>query len=299
MRTYSRLEDALADGPAVAVVANPTSLHVQTARAALAAGANVLLEKPVAADLASARSLLEEARRSRSAISVAYCFRYHPLYRRLREAVAEGRLGRPFHLRTWQASYLPGWHPWEDYRTSYAARADLGGGVVRTLDHDLDMIRWILGQPTQVLASASSLAGLGLGVEDTADMVFRLGSAQANVHVCFGRRDYSRGLCVTGEQGSAELDWNAGSLTIRCGNDVKEIVRLSEGFDLNDVYLEMTREALAGLAADPPRPAVDLAHGVAALEMALGALESSKTGRAVQLVASSPFSGRACSAFSR
>ena len=111
----------------------------------------------------------------------------------MKEAVAEGRIGRPFHARTWQASYLPGWHPWEDYRTSYAAREDLGGGVVRTLDHDLDMVRWTMGQPIEVLASASS-AALGLSVEDTADMVFRLeGVELKNVQIA-PLKDGSGGL---------------------------------------------------------------------------------------------------------
>jgi len=269
--TYADLDAALADRPAVVIVANPTSLHAQTARGALAAGASVLLEKPVAADLDSARSLQAAAIAAPGACSVAYCFRYHPLYRALKDAVAAGRLGRVFHARSWQAGYLPAWHPWEDYRTSYAARADLGGGVVRTLDHDLDMLRWILGPPRRVQALASN-RGLGLGVEDTADILLDFEAAQAHVHVSFARRDYSRGMSLVGDQGSADLDWNAASLTIRCAGQADEITRLPTDFDLNTIYADMVRDAMAGFAESPPRAAIALEDGIAALKIALAAL---------------------------
>ena len=274
VRTYGDLDAALADSPAVVIVANPTSMHVDTARAALAAGASVLLEKPVAADLDSARSLQAAVTAARGACSMAYCFRYHPLYRGLKDAAASGLLGRVFHARSWQASYLPAWHPWEDYRTSYAARADLGGGVVRTLDHDLDILRWILGQPRRVQALASN-RGLGLGVEDTADMLLDFEAAQAHVHVSFARRDTSRGMSLVGDQGSADLDWTAATLTVRPAGQDPQITRLPADFDLNTVYVDMLNDALAGFAENPPQAAIPLEDGVAALEIAVAALECS------------------------
>ena len=302
VRVYRELDAALADAPAVVLVCTPTSLHVPAAHAALRAGACVLMEKPVSDTLESARHLAAEADRLGGAVSMAYCFRYHPLYRGLHEAAAGGRLGRVFHVHAWQGSYLPDWHPWEDYRTSYAARADLGGGVVRTLDHELDQVRWTLGQPSEVVAAGGAISGLGVDVEDTADMIFRTsprpgraspwrsrmaGGAQANVHVSFGRPGPARGMWVVGEKGSACLDWSAASLTIterRGAEDtVERVVRLPDDFDLNRIYVDMLADALAGFEAAPPRPAIPLADGVAALEMALGALEASAAGRAVAL----------------
>lgn len=284
VKVYHSLADALADGPWLVVVANPTSLHADTAAAALKAGANVLVEKPVAGDMKSARKILAAQKDSPAMVSVAYCFRYHMLYRQLHDAVKGGRLGRVFHAHTWQASYLPSWHPWEDYHASYAARAELGGGVVRTLDHDLDMIRWIMGQPVEVLASAGAMSGIGLEVEDTADMIFRFaGGTQASAHVSFGRRDYCRGMWVVGEAGSANLDWNAGTLTITAGDEVAEKVSLPGDFELGTIYVDMLRDALAGFAASPASPAIPLADGMAALEMALGALASSENGKSVCL----------------
>ena len=284
VREYSELDKALSDRPWAVVVANPTALHCSTARASLGAGAHVLLEKPVAADLEQVRELLETASESAAAISVAYCFRYHPLYLALADLVRGGRLGRVFHIRCWQASYLPGWHPWEDYRAGYAARADLGGGVLPTLDHDLDFVRWVMGQPSEVLASVAKLSNLVLDVPDTADLLLRFSNqAQASVHLSLARRDYSRGVTAMGAEGSADLDWAAGTLSIQIGGPRETAAALPPDFDLNSVYLTTLDDALKGFAEDPPRAAVTLDDGVAVFEIASAALRSSASGQSVFL----------------
>ena len=284
LKVYRDPEEAWADAPWAVVVANPSSLHVETSLQAIRAGAHVLLEKPVSGDLESARELLDSSRSSSCCISMAYCFRYHPLYRAVHDAVSQGRLGRIFHAHTWQGQFLPAWHPWEDYHDSYAARVDLGGGVVRTLDHDLDMVRWVLGQPVEVLASAGALSGIGVEVEDTADMIFRHPDrVQASVHVSFARQDYARGMWVVGEKGSVNLDWNASNVRIFEGAELAETIDLPGDFDLNTIYVEMLRDALTAFEATPPVAAIPLDDGVAALEMALGSLTSSEAGKVVQL----------------
>lgn len=281
---YHDLDEALEQGPGVVVVANPTALHARVVQAAVDAGACVLLEKPVCSDLEEARSLKEGVDRTGGVCGMAYCFRYHPLYREMKEVVDRGLLGRVFHAHTWQASYLPDWHPWEDWRTGYAVRPELGGGVVHTLDHDLDFLRWTLGQPREVLAAAGPLSGLEVTVEDTADMIFRFPDRlQAHAHVCFARRDYARGAWLVGEKASARLDWGDGALTVHDGKDIVHELRLEEDFDLNRIYLSMLRDALEGFERESPVAAVPLGDGVAALEMAEGALASAAEGRAVSL----------------
>ena len=277
-RVYAELDTALVDQPFAAIVANPSSLHATTACRLLKAHVPVLLEKPVASTMEDARAVEALAAEAGVPCSMAYCFRYHPLYLKLHDYVHTGSLGRVFHARSWWASYLPNWHPWEDFRTGYAARRDLGGGVVRTLDHEMDTLRRMLGQPRSVLASAGSLGGLGLEVEDTADMIFRFADGvQAHSHVSFARRDLSRGMTIMGEEASATLDWNAGSVTVADDHAVLEREIIPPNYDLNHMYLEMLGDALRGFSATPPRAAVPVENGVAALEMALSALEASCT----------------------
>lgn len=283
-QVYTDLDAAIADSPYAAIVANPSALHAETTKRLLKAHVPVLLEKPVCVTEEEAAELLKVASAEPTPCSIAYAFRHHPLYSALHDIANSGRLGRIFHADTWWAAYLPSWHPWEDFRSGYAARVDLGGGVVRTLDHELDMLRWNLGQPRSVIASTGSLAGLGVEVEDTADMIFGFeDGAQAHCHVTFGRRDLSRGASLVGEHASATLDWSAGTLTVADGSGVQELIGLPDGFDLNEIYLRTLAEALDGFDGKAPRTAVPLEDGVAALEMALGALRSSRLGVRVTL----------------
>lgn len=271
---YTDLHAALEERPAIVIVANPTSLHASTAIAAMEAGAHVLMEKPLADGREAARTICDAQVRTGRVVSMAYVFRYHPLYRAMKEIVESGKLGRVFHVRSWQASYLPDWHPWEDYRISYAARAELGGGVIRTLDHELDMVHWLCGRPNEVLASVGTLSDLPLNVEDTADMIFSFaGRRQATVHVSFARHAPSRGLSIVGERGTADLDWQNGIVTVARGNELTTEASLDKGFDLNTVYRAMLKEALVAFERDDA--AVPLQHGIAALEMAEAALQSS------------------------
>ena len=103
------------------------------------------------------------------------------------------------------------------------------------------------------------------------------------MHVSFARQDYVRGMWVVGEKGSANLDWNASTVRIFEGSELAETIDLPADFDLNTIYVEMLREAMDAFDATPPTAAIPLDDGVAALEMALGALASSEAGKAVQL----------------
>lgn len=281
---YVDLDAAIECRPDFAIVSNPTSLHVPTAKALVTANIPVLLEKPVADSLRSSQSLMTASEQCAVPVSMGYCFRYHPLYRRVKHELSSGRFGRVFYGRLWQSSYLPDWHPWEDYRDSYAARRELGGGVVKTLDHELDMLRWLLGEPDRVIASVGTLSSLEVNVEDTADMVFHLPDGlQAAVHVSFARRGYDRGLSIVGEQGTCQLDWQSGTLSIQRTSGESELVRLPKTFDLNSVYVDWLRSAIEGFSQKPRRAAIPLADGIEALRMAEAALRSSELRRGVSL----------------
>ncbi len=162
VKVYHCLADALADGPSLVVVANPTSLHADAAAAALKAGANVLLEKPVAGDMKAAQKIVAAQKDSPATVSMAYCFRYHMLYRQLYDAVKGGRLGRVFHAHTWQAGDLPSWHPWEDYHASYAARAELGAFDKFTIDSSRVIAQ---SAETNLTASISQIFDADIAVE--------------------------------------------------------------------------------------------------------------------------------------
>lgn len=156
---YATLDEALARRPDIAFVCNPTRLHLAAAQRIAEADCHLFLEKPISDTLDGVDELARTVR-DRGLITVVGCqLRFHPLLRRVHAVLREGALGGVTAARIACGEYLPGWHPYEDYRTTYAARRDLGGGVILTLIHELDYAYWLFGAPRSDHPAAAATIG--------------------------------------------------------------------------------------------------------------------------------------------
>ena len=138
--------------PNAVIVASPTSLHLETAIPAAEAGCHILLEKPISHSTERLDQLEKAVKESGSKILVAFQFRFHPGLIRAKQLISDGEIGRVISAHVHFGEYLPAWHPWEDYRKGYAARADMGGGVVLTQCH-ADYLPWLVGKVKSVWGS--------------------------------------------------------------------------------------------------------------------------------------------------
>lgn len=123
------------------VVASPTSEHLSQATSVVDAAVPALVEKPLAMTADEAAALAPAGDR----ITVGFNLRFHEPVRSLVELVRTGAIGQPLSGRLWFGSWLPDWRPATDYRNSYSARADLGGGVLLDAIHELDLCVWLFG----------------------------------------------------------------------------------------------------------------------------------------------------------
>ncbi|GJM33453.1 MAG: isomerase [Saprospiraceae bacterium] len=171
---FFSIEDALNYHPDGVIIANPTSLHIKYAQAFLENGARVLIEKPIAQDVEEAEALSAYADNLR----VAYCMRFLSFYKFLREKLSKETA---FKVSFKRSFYLPKWHPYADYRKEYTARKDLGGGVIRTLSHEIDLACHWLGSPVSINGVIDKLSFLELDVDDFAFFSLKMpGGARAN-----------------------------------------------------------------------------------------------------------------------
>ena len=237
--TYTELDEALAQKPDGVIVANPTSLHLEVATAAARAGAALLIEKPVSDSLLGIRELQAALDQTGKPSLVGFHLRYHPVLRQIKELVDSNQLGKALKAHAHWGEYLPGWHPWEDYRNSYAARADLGGGVLNTLSHPIDYLRWLMGEVRSLSASLDNLSPLELDVEDNVELLLKFHSGSlATVHLDYYQQPTSHTLEIAFEKG--RVSWNGSS-----GCAVVENIELGtsetlcppDGFERNDMFL--------------------------------------------------------------
>jgi predicted dehydrogenase len=276
---FDDLETALAVfRPEVVFVCTPPSLHVSQTRRAVALGAHVFVEKPLASDVDGVSALLAEAEAAGVRVQVGYNLRCHPGVRALRSCLESGRLGRVLWLRAEFGQYLPDWRPWQDYRASYTARRRDGGGVLLDVSHELDYVLWLLGRPSAVTCMDGRAGSLGIQAEESATVLLRFPSgAHADVHLDCLQREYSRGCKVVGELGSVE--WRMGDDHLRLarregGAGVVERVPLETE---DDMYLAEVRR-FYDCVDGGGEPVVGLREAADVLRVALAARRAAETG---------------------
>lgn len=246
------------------VIASPTSVHHEHLSAALATPARVMVEKPLATSVAAVSSLVEV---NDNRIMVGYNLRLHAPVEAFLRLVDEGVGGTPLRIALWFGSYLPDWRPDTDYRQSYSARAELGGGVLLDAIHELDLLVRIAGRDLDVLAATlATLGGLEIDVEDYAHAILRdpHSGVIATVELDYLSRSYRRGIEFIGSEATLRLDWSRGELTTETG-ETRQIESVATSLHLS--YEREARVFLDWLAGGPPPPCQG-SEGLASVRLA-------------------------------
>jgi predicted dehydrogenase len=217
---------------------------------------------------------------------VGYQLRFHPCFLRLQDIVRSGVLGNLLAVRAAVGEYLPGWHRYEDYRQMYAARADLGGGVILSQIHEFDYLYSLFGKAKRLFSIGGHWSNLEIDVEDVASTLMdcEFGGRPLPVHL---QQDYlqrppQRQCEVIGDAGKAVLDFPTLSVTLY-GAEGNVTDRFAcEQLERNQLFIHEMQHFL-DCVKTRSKPVVDLAEGLWSLKLALAAKESIATGRVIEL----------------
>lgn len=285
IRTFGDLSDALAWKPHLAFICNPSKLHLPCAMKAAEAGCHLLIEKPLSHDLEGTEELAVLLEAKGKIGMVAYQLRFHPLIKSVREILETKVLGRIISVSAEVGEYLPGWHPYEDYRQMYASREDQGGGVILSQIHEMDYLYSFFGLPKRIFALGGHLSSLEIDVEDTASVLMECFVNGQNIpvhlHQDYIQRPPSRGLKIVGNDGMISIDFR--SLTLahyRMG----ELVHREAYPELprNQLFMDEMKHFLACVRGEE-KPIVSVRDSMQSLKMALAAKESLRTGQPITL----------------
>ena len=164
-------------------ICTPHPAHRLPAVAAMEAGAHVLIEKPLASSLEDCDAILEAAEKYGREVGVICQRRWYPSAQRIRQAIDEGKIGRPVfgtvNMLGWRDREYYDSDPW---RGSW--RGEGGGVLVNQAPHQLDLLQWYLGEVEECYGLWSNLNHPYIEVEDTANAILRFRSgAVANIIV--------------------------------------------------------------------------------------------------------------------
>ena len=224
--------------PEVAFICSPTSMHLEQTMACVEHGMHVFVEKPLSHTIEGLNALKNLVKEKGKYVHIGYMMRFHPLFRRLKNIIQDQQYGKVLSFTSHWGEYLPAWHPWEDYRSSYVARKDLGGGVALTLSHDIDLVNWLMGEE---LLSFKSLkiqpSRLEVETESVADFLFQYkGGASGHVHLNYIEKVPSRYLKMVFEDASVEVDYFKNAMQVR--TKTEEVQHTLTAFERNQLFID-------------------------------------------------------------
>ena len=275
------LEDAVDCGIEAAIIATPAVYHVKQAIELMERGIHVLIEKPLSHSLNNINELLKVRKKSKVVGLVGYCLRYNLGALKFNELLNNNKIGQILHVQVDCGSYLPDWRKRQDYRESVSAKAELGGGVLLELSHELHYIRWFFGNMKSVFANIQNSGTLDIDVEDSADIIFEAEQGYSvSAHLDFNSGSIRRKCIARCSNGDLIWDIVANKVIWQPGDGLEEITTYQNDYDY--IYKEQLIHFFNCIEGEE-QPLVSIHDGAIILNMIESAKKSHKIGKKVAI----------------
>ena len=240
VKICTSFKDALKEKPDISIICNETSFHVDTAIKLAKINSHLFIEKPLSHSLVNLTKLLKIVKRKKLITMVGCNMRFHDGIKSIKKLLDKNELGQIFSVTAENGSYMPDWHPGEDYRISYASNKKMGGGVVLTQIHEIDYLFWFFGKVSNVLSISDKLSDLQLDVEDFSSSILKFkNNIVAEIHLDYYQKPSVRKCKIIGRKGKIIWNYENNHLQIFKNSTKKLSTKLiDKKFDRNKMYVE-------------------------------------------------------------
>ncbi|HGJ64561.1 TPA: gfo/Idh/MocA family oxidoreductase [bacterium] len=256
----------------------PTSMHKENVLKAASAGKHVFCEKPIARELADGKEMIEACKKAGVKFMVGHVLRFFHEYVTAKRLIDTGTIGKPVMIRTTRAAGHPqGWSNW------YSNVQMAGGVPLDLIIHDFDFLRWCFGEVERVYAK-------GLTYADVPDVDYSLVTIRFKNGVIAhveGSWAHPTGffvkLEVAGDGGLFEFDSRTSSPLKVATKSAKSSgggVEVPQNPVLESPYTTELKHFVKSVEEDK-EPPVTGEDALRAIEIAIAALESMKTGKPI------------------
>ena len=228
------------------IICSPTSRHLLHLKKLIDKNIPVLIEKPLSDNLSKSIRLIDYAQKKNCTILTAHMQRFNPCVVKLKKLIDNNFLGNLYSVQINVKSLMPSWHKYENYKRLYAARKDMGGGVILTESHEIDLINWIFGNPTQIQVKSinEKISKYIMNVEDTSisimKFIFKNRKLIVSLNQSFVSLTPARSIKIEGEKGLLTLDLNENVLTLQNAKKKRELFNCRD-LSRNDLFLKQIK----------------------------------------------------------
>ncbi len=221
------------------IISNPTSLHIETMKIPLEKNIPIFVEKPIADSIEKLREIDDYDLNS---VIIGFSLRHNEIINTVKEFIASGKIGKIYKANLYCGQFLPSWHPYADYRKEYYARKDLGGGVIRTLSHEIDLMHYFLGDTKELCASVEKISDLEIDVDDNVYMICKMANhSLVSIELDYFNPVLTRRGIIFGSEGTIEYSFSKLNVTFADYNGKIRIIYKNINLDWNKMYIDQMK----------------------------------------------------------
>ena len=226
-----------------AFVCTPSAHHVSQIIWLLKNDINCFVEKPLGSSLKRLKELEFLLRKKNKLITMmGFQLRFNPIIQYLENILKKkSPIGKVFTVHIHHGENLRDFHPYEDYRISYAGKKNLGGGVILSQIHEIDYLLHLFKDYDfkNISFVSSKVSNLDINVEDAFSAIFLLTKNNTKIlcsmNLNFFERPKKRKIYLIGEKGSINICLNSQKVLIF--KNSKKIVKKFK-FKKNDIFIK-------------------------------------------------------------
>ena len=208
-KAVSNWLEVVNSGIDVLLVCTPPHVHAKMSIEAMKKGIHVLCEKPLCTTISDAEQMVKTAKENNVILKCGFNHRYHPAVRQVKKWVAEGQIGE---IRFIRSIYGIGARP--DVQKEWRSNPKIvaGGQLMEQGIHCIDLMRWFVGNPQEVVCLTSTPHSIIEPLEDNAFVTFKTEKGQLiniNSSILQWKNHFS--FEVFGTNGYAIMDGLGGS----------------------------------------------------------------------------------------
>lgn len=214
----------------VAFICSPTSMHASQAFTLAKNNINIFIEKPINHNLKNIKKLTNLiSKNQKIKHMVGYQLKFNPLINKLKFFIQKNEIGKIFTVQIHHGEHIADFHPYEDYKGSYAASKKLGGGVVLTQSHEIDYLMYLFEnfKFEKKYSTNRKSSNLNINVEDNSFSIIEL-KYKNQIIDCFISLNYferpkARNIELIGSEGKIKADLINNTIELNKGKKNKKI----------------------------------------------------------------------------
>jgi spore coat polysaccharide biosynthesis protein SpsF len=279
------IDSAIKYSPDVAFISNPTSLHAESAINISPYVKGIFIEKPISNSLKTSNLLVKEINNNNNVSFVGHNLMFHPIVQNIIQCMSETDLGKIINIQCQVGQFLPGWHPYENYKKAYYSRRDLGGGVSFTLIHEINLALSLSGLPTSVFGITSNDKILDIDVDTRSDLMIRhLSGAVSQIHLDYLQQPDHRSGLITFEKGWMSYDFNELILKGVFGESPEpKVIWNDSTYDSNQMYVDQIKQFIQYVECGRFKHNYDAASAIESIKVVDALLRSSHHGKIIEI----------------